>query len=386
MQKPTLAPHIDPTAGGARRRFLGAASACVAAPWLSACAGPAPVRLGFIGGLTGPTADLGVAGRDGAMLALEQHHRSASGQRFELVEFDDRQRPDDLEALAGAVQAAGVQALIGPMTSSVAARWIPLANRHGWLTLSPTATSTDFSGQDDHFFRVCATAKDYATASAEHHMARHGWRRFALIRDDSNGVYTRSWTDHFRAAVQRGGGQVLAPVVYRSTGPGQPFSPLVQQALAGGPEALVVVASAFDTAQLLQVLRRTGSALPVVTAEWAATEQLPELGGRAVEGLRVAQYFDRDSQQPAYRRFAEAFEQRFARRPGFAEVAAFDAARVLLQAWPQRRRSQEALRDTLKRIGHFEGLQQAVAFDAYGEAQRTLFITRVVNGRYVVES
>ena len=49
--------------------FLGTLS--VSALALAGC-GNAPIKIGFVGGLTGRTADLGLAGRDGALLALEQ--------------------------------------------------------------------------------------------------------------------------------------------------------------------------------------------------------------------------------------------------------------------------------------------------------------------------
>lgn len=39
---------------------------------LSACGGQDPILVGFAGELTGPHADLGAAGRDGVILAVEQ--------------------------------------------------------------------------------------------------------------------------------------------------------------------------------------------------------------------------------------------------------------------------------------------------------------------------
>ena len=44
---------------------------------LTACSKDEPVRIGFVGGLTGRVADLGIAGRNGALLAVEE--RNAAG-------------------------------------------------------------------------------------------------------------------------------------------------------------------------------------------------------------------------------------------------------------------------------------------------------------------
>jgi branched-chain amino acid transport system substrate-binding protein len=351
---------------------------------LSGCS-RAPLKVGFLGGMTGPAADLGIAGRDGALLCVE--HRNAAGgvggRPIELVAFDDRQRPSEVPALLPSIEQAGLAGLVGPLTSSVAAEWIPLANAASLVTVSPTATSTDFSGQADLFFRVCSTTREYAGIAAEHHVLRRSWNNFAILRDDSNAAYTRSWAQHFTQRVQALGGRVLHEEAYHRADPNDSVIPHLQRTLSVGPDVLVVVTNALDAARCAQWLRQHGHTLPMVTAEWAATEQLLELGGRAVEGVVVAQYFDRRSAAPAYQRFKQAFVARYQRPPGFVEVAAYDAMTVLLDACRQKRR-QESLAAALQRIQAFEGLQQTIVFDAYGDASRGLYMTEVVNGEFVV--
>ena len=42
---------------------------------IGACGPTEPIKVGFLAGLTGRVADLGIAGRDGAILAVEQTNR-----------------------------------------------------------------------------------------------------------------------------------------------------------------------------------------------------------------------------------------------------------------------------------------------------------------------
>lgn len=369
-----------------RTAIAGAALALAGVPWLPGCA-KRPVGIGFLGGLTGPASDLGVAGRDGVQLAIEQANAAGglNGQPIGLVEVDDRQHADSLPMAAERLKTEGVEAVVGPMTSSIAAHWIPLANQAKLLTVSPTVTSTDFSGQDDHFFRVCSSTRDYASIAAEHHVRQGGWKRYVLLRDDSNAAYTRSWSEHFATALNSLGAEVVHQQVYRLGNRTESLAPFLQMALAYQPDALMVVANAIDTANFAQLLRKENKTLPMLSAEWAATEQLIELGGRAVQGLHVAQYFDRQGQQPVFVAFRQAFMARYGRQPGFAEVGAFDATGVVLQAIRQRQ-GNETLRDAVRRIRPFDGLQQNIVFDDYGDASRKLYITRIENGRYVVAS
>jgi branched-chain amino acid transport system substrate-binding protein len=345
--------------------------------------GAKPLRFAFLGGLTGPNADLGVGGRDAVELAVEAHNQRRGAGVVELVVFDSHRPPDTYPALLAAVQQAGVQAVVGPMTSGVATHWIPLANAAKLLTVSPTVTSSDFSGHSDWFYRVCSSTQDYGRRSAEHHVQKMGWKRVAIVRDDGNAAYTRTWAAHFVARLQSLGGELVHQATYRSAATGAGLAGLIGPVLAAQPDVVVVVANATDTANLAQLLRKQHPTVPMATSEWAATDQLIALGGRAVEGLYVAQYFDRSSQRSAFTAFKLAFQQRYRRDPGFAEVAAHDAAGVLLQALALQTRS-EALRDTLERVRRFEGLTETLVFDVHGDAQRALHITRVSNGSYVL--
>lgn len=52
-----------------------------------------PIKIGFVGGLTGRVSDMGIAGRDGAQLAIEESNarNGVGGQSVLLLVRDDRQ-------------------------------------------------------------------------------------------------------------------------------------------------------------------------------------------------------------------------------------------------------------------------------------------------------
>jgi branched-chain amino acid transport system substrate-binding protein len=280
-----------------------------------------------------------------------------------------------------ALVAAGHPVVVGPMTSAMAAVTVPLANQAGVLMVSPTVTSAALTGLDDQFFRVVSSVQDYARKSVAFHHKHHPWKRFAVILDDGNQDYSRGWLTHFEQALSAHGGQLVSTQGYVFER-GMSFTPLAAQALASQPDAVLLLVGAVDAAQLAQALRKLAPAIPLVTSEWAATEQLLAMGGRAVEGAFTAQFLDRDSTSPSYQAFALAFAKRFGRRPGFAELAAYDAARVVLQALAVQQAG-ESLKATLLRVRRFEGVQQPVVFDDAGDARRDTIITTIRDGRFV---
>mgnify|MGYP000411508771 CR=1 FL=1 len=100
-----------------RRGFLLGASAL-----LAGCGQQAPLKIGFIGGLSDRNSDNGQSGLNGVMLAVEQFNRNGGiGDRLvELVARDDAQRRETAENSAKDLVAAGVEAVIGPFTRSMA--------------------------------------------------------------------------------------------------------------------------------------------------------------------------------------------------------------------------------------------------------------------------
>jgi CheY-like chemotaxis protein len=64
-------------------------------PW--GCKGnKGPIKVGFVGGLTGRLSDLGIEGRDGVILAVEEVNQAGGirGRPVELITKDDRSDPE----------------------------------------------------------------------------------------------------------------------------------------------------------------------------------------------------------------------------------------------------------------------------------------------------
>lgn len=367
-----------------RRHALQGVAAALALPaWatLPGCHAQQPLHLGFVGTLSRRASDLGESGRNGVTLAVETRNAAGglAGQPVRLTVEDDGQNARQATLAFEALQAAGVQAVVGPFTSAVAATLVPLAGAAGLPLVSPTVTSMDFHGKDDQLFRIHRStrdnARDYATV-----LAARGWRRTAVAMDIGNRSFTQSWLTEFSAAFAAGGGQVVLVESY-SGDVDASATALVRRLLQAQPDGLLFLSNTLDTARLAQRSALLAPGLPRAAAEWAATEALPELGGRAIDGLLILQAYDRDDASPRYRAFDQAFRRRFLRAPGYAAVAAHDAATVVMQAHERRQRGQ-SLKDALLVHGPYEGLQQTIRFDRNGDTERRITFTEVRDGTF----
>lgn len=348
---------------------------------LTACGDPAPIRIGFIGGLSGRSADTGEASRNAVQLAVDDANRSGgiAGRRVELLVRDDADDPATAAQAVRDLSAAGVAAIIGPNNSSIAAGMLPVLNELKVVTISPTVSSLAFAGLDDHLFRINWTTRDNARIYARHYIER-GILRMAAATDANNAVFSESWLREFRAAYEPAGGRIVAHERFDANG-ARGYSQTMATLLASGPEALLLIANSVDAAQLAHQIRKSDREVLMIAAEWAASERLLMLGGDAIEGLELVQSYDRTDGSEGYRRFREAYTANFQQEPGFSSVAAHDAATVLFRALALKG-TRGSLKETLLGLDATPGLQQAVQFDRHGDAQRQAFFVTVRAGRF----
>lgn len=349
---------------------------------LPGCSDSTPFKIGFIGGTSGKVADLGVAGRNGVILAVEQRNKAGgvNGRLVELLLKDDKQTPATAKGVAKQLIALKVDAILGPMTSSMAVEVVPIAQQSGTLTMGITVTTNALSGQDDYFLRTLSPTLDHASETAKYLRLKKNTERVSVVYDLKNKSYSESWVSDFSAAFSQLGGEIIQTQPFLSTSQVK-FADIARDALSKSPDRVVMVVNSVDAALLAKQLRTMNPNIQLATSEWAGTERLIELGGRYVEGTVVPQYFDRDSQNPEYQAFYKAYFDRFGHSPGFPGLIGFNATNVVLDGLAEKQ-DNESLKQAILRIGTFSTISGKVMFDAYGDAKSKTYLTEVVNGQF----
>jgi branched-chain amino acid transport system substrate-binding protein len=350
-------------------------------PFLGGCERK-PLKIGFVGGISGRVADLGVGGRNGVLLAVEERNNRGgiNGHPIELIIRDDEQNQSAVRTIVRELMERKVEAIIGPMTSSMAQVTVPIVNNARMVTVSPTVTTTDLSGLDDYFLRVLPDTQTYAPKSALFHFEKLGLRRAALIYDAGNSSYTVSWLSAFRKTFEKLGGNIVAVNAFKSGG-NVAFAPIARDLLQHRPDLVVLVCSAVDAALLSQQVRKLAPQVTISVSEWGSTERFIELGGAAVEGVYIAQFVDYGNTTARYLKFLAAYRKRFGQDPGFSGIAGYDAATVVMDALATRKEG-VTLKDTILATGVFQGVQRKIILNRFGDTEGTTFISVIKNSRF----
>lgn len=355
--------------------------------WLflvSGCSQPEPWKVGFVGCLTGRLSDLGVAGRDAVLLAVEDINRAGGirGRPVRLIVKDDQQKAEAALKADQELIDQGVVAIIGHMTSTMSLAAQPLINQAKMVMISPTSSTDKLSGRDDYFFRVMGSNIVSSGQLAGHAFKDAGVRRAAAIYDLSNRAYATGWLKGFKSAFEGLGGRIVTVKAFDSRQEND-FTLLALQMLGSRPQAIVIIAGALDTAMLQQQFCRFGVALPILSSGWAMTEQFIQHGGRAAEGVLFSHSIESDSQKQGWLDFKTRFQEHFGYKPGFAAAHSYEAAMALFKALALAGSRQDLPR-ALVEIRNYEGLQGGFEIDSNGDAIRKRFLTVVKNGRFEV--
>ena len=347
---------------------------------LCGCQPAPPIKVAFIGGLSGHVSELAIDGRNGAQLAIETLN-AQSGPRYELHVHDDGRAPAEGAVVIDEVADEGDAFAVGPMTSVIARSMLPEATKRQLVLISPTANSDELSGADDWFFRVIPPAGPGAEQIADAAISR-GLRSASVMAEWRNRSYSESFAAKFDARFQSQGG-APAKVVRYETDQNPDYAKIAEQLLSTHPGLVLLVCGAVDASIAAQQLRRQDPDVQIAMASWAANVQLLQIGGRAIEGALVLQALDLDSPEPAYLDFRRRFIERFGNPPSQAAVFSYDA--TMLGAEGLRRKSdRQSLRDVLRAPGEWTGLQQPVVLDHFGDSIRRFHLSEVRNGRFVM--
>lgn len=347
------------------------------------CAYRQPVRIGYAAQLTGPQSDLGVDGRDGAQLAVDALNAAGgiAGRSVELLVRDDKGDPEIARQVDAELVRLGAVAVVGHITSGQTAAVLDQMQGAEVVLFSPTASSDQFTGKDDHFFRVAPATSSQARAFARHLVAT-SVQDVVGVYDLGNRAFAETFWQHLAAEVHSLGGTVRGEVPFTSGV--DDLQAVARRVAEVTPGAIVFVASALDTALLAQYSRQAGVAAPLLASGWAQSDELLAKGGAAVEGMQLAAVYHPDNPLPAFQAFLASFEARYQRRPAYAAAYSYDAILVLAEALGSTGGERAGLREALAGPREVTGTQGNLRLDQFGDIQRELYIATIRGGQFVI--
>lgn len=349
----------------------------------SSCSHQQPLIIGFSAGLTGSASEMGVNGRNGLMMAVEEIN-AGGGVNGRLVEVrikDDQNNQETALAVEQELYDEGVLFIIGHMTSNMAKLSLPFVNENNLLMISPTMSSYELVDQDDHFISVVSSNEVEAKFLVEN-ILENGGKQIAVIYESQNKAYTGTIKDLIAADLVKNGGRIIYEESFQS-GSSPEYLEISNRVLNSNPDTILILGSSFDSAMFSQQFYKAGKHVPIYLSLWAMNNDLILQGGNSVEGVYIPSLLDTDSQNPAYLNFRESYLNKYGAEPTFAAIYAYEAAMILFDAMETEKSLEpETIKAAIIKKETHQGLQDKIIIDQYGDASRTLYHYIIQDGQF----
>lgn len=351
---------------------------------LSACGEPEPLKVGFVGTLSGRRSEIGVAGRNGMQLMIDKINEAGgvNGRPIQIVVHDNEGEPDKCRKILNTMMDDGIQFILGPLFSQMAEATLETIEGRDVLVVSPTMSTDILTGKDDNLIRTASTTTRQAQQIADH-TAKHGLKNIAVIYDLSNRKYTELLYNAFKIRGLDYGINVPKVLTIDKTGHPE-MLPLAKEIIASGADGVLMCLAAVDAANLSQQLRKLGSDMQFIGVSWSQTDDLIQHGGKAIEGMLLVSTKNYAAPRQAYIDFRQAYYDRHQEYPSFAGGRGYDAMGILYLGMTNADSlTPSAVKQAILSIENYEGLSDNIALDEYGDSLSGYSMVTVKDGQFV---
>jgi branched-chain amino acid transport system substrate-binding protein len=347
--------------------FLGILflTACAATPTAEEETGP--LKIGYIGPLTGDAASYGSDTVNGARIAVDEINKEGgvNGHPVSLIAEDARCTGSDAASAAQKlINIDNVVAIIGGQCSGETLAAAPVAEAAEVPMISPVSSSPDVTQAGDFIFRVYPSDALKGSALATY-FAKEGLKKVAIISENTD--FCIGIRDAVKGSLKEGGELVFDELVEPGT---KDYRSLITR-LAGTDFDVFVANGQSDAtvAAMMQQLREMGITQPAIGTDTADSVTLGQVAKDAVEGMRVLSVPSLSGSDPKGGPFVQDFRSRFgeAQSTMFFAALSYEATRLLLETIGSAGPEGTAIRDALYSHPGYGSIVGTMTFDQYGD-------------------
>ena len=348
---------------------------------LSGCAPKAakddgPIRIGYVGALSGETALWGQAGLNGALLAAKEINAAGGilGRQVEVVGLDGRaETTDTVNAFRRLVTEEKVLAVIGTNWSSLNIALAPIADELKVPVIATAASNPKVTVDENgklhpYSFRIGFIDPFQGQVLANLASNTIGAKTAGVIYDVGSD-YSTGLSQYFEEQFVKNGGQVVSKVEAH-TGDND-FRAQLSVIKEANPEVILVPWIYKDVALIANQARELGITVPLLGGDGWDSPELIDLAGPAIEGCYYTSQpsFANPITKPFYDAYMKEYNNLVPETEAlFLRDGLYWVKDALERAGEV---SSDALRTALENTTKFDGLMGSMAIDPATHNQET---------------
>lgn len=344
-----------------------------------------PIKIGMVAPLTGPIADAGRYGVQGARLAVEEVNKAGGvlGRPLELVIEDDQSlNPSTVLAFSKLADDKDIVAFLGPTRSTQIQSIAPSVKQAGRpVMIGGTDPSLTLAG-NPWFFRFRPNDTYTARVMSDYGLNKLGKKKWAIVHaTDAFGTNAKTL---FAEALKRQG---VEPVMVEGQPNNSPDYTAVALAVkqSGADVLATFITFEPDVAIFARQLRQLGVNIVWLGSPSITTTTARKLAGATLYGTYAVADFHPEA-NPEARLFSEKYLASYKITPDFFASWPYDAVNVLAQAITKAGNvDPQKIRDALLSVKGYRGVEGTYNFDKNGDGLHGYNIVKNDNGNIVVE-
>ena len=364
--------------------------------WLTACSQDGSttktiagdrIRIGTFLSLTGATSAYGVSSLNAIKLATDEVNLSGgiNGKQVELIVEDDHSKTEEVPAIVNKLITENkVQALLAEPVSVRAMAAAPIAQLNQVVMISSASVKPELTMQGDYIFRACFISSTEGEAIAEFARNTLKAKTVAVILDPKND-YAVVLAGFFSEAFKKLGGEIVDQQNYEASA--TQLSSQLQAIRRAAPD-VVFAPGFYTTAPLVaREVKQSGLKATLIGSDGWDAPNLMEAGNEPFEGVYFANHFWPGSEDQIVAKFVNDYRVRHGVEPDSAAATAYDAARLLFDAFKRAKTNDKAaVRNALAETKDFPGVTGKITLDANRNAHVPVYMLRIEQGKYICAS
>ncbi|KKS70222.1 MAG: Extracellular ligand-binding receptor [Candidatus Magasanikbacteria bacterium GW2011_GWE2_42_7] len=326
-----------------------------------------PIKIGFIGPLTGDAATYGVDEKNATALAVEEINNAGGikGRSLEVIYEDGKcSGKDAATAAQKLINIDGVKIILGGACSGETLSIAPIAEQNKIIIFSAFSSSPDITKAGDYIFRNSPSDLDVAKGYAQFIVSRGGYKNIAIISENTD--YAGGVKKVFNEEIARLGGKIVADEVFKQEE--RDFRTNIAIIKSSNADAIFINPQSGVTGGLaLKQIKELGVTTPVFSVFTFGGKDALEAAGSATEGLI---YFDIIGLATGKgKAFADKFTSRFGKIGGndYDTGARYDSVYIITDALKKCAENTECIKNYLYGMDWYDGTIGRYKFDSNGD-------------------
>ena len=326
------------------------------------------IKIGFGGPLSGPQTEIGKKALSGVQLAVEEANAKGGvlGKKLEVIPADDEGKPEGAVNAANSLVKKEVVGVVGHWNSacSFPASEIYAEKNIAMITYASTNPKLTERGLKN-IFRTYGRDDEHGRINGEFIVKTLKKKRVAILHD--KGAYGKMMAEITGQTIKKLGGEV---VIFDGITSGEKdFRAILTKIKSLNPEVLFYGGYYSDFGLILKQAKELGAKWDFVSVGGTYDPELIKIAGDGAEGAFIqAISLDAVKDQPSFKRFLQAFREKYKTDPDLWAAIAYENADILISGI-KKAGSPDPLKiiDAIKGFKDYPGILGPVTFNEKGD-------------------